>query len=539
MTLRISFLAFVGLGGLLLTFYPTIFSGFAEMQPEAGDVLLNNLFLEHSYRWAFERDYPYSFWSPGFFCPTPYVLTYSETLIGTAPLYWLLRGVGCSETVACQLWIIITFALNYVSMAVVLRWFGVNTLLTAGGAYVFAFGLLRADHLTHQHLMVQYFSPFAVWYAWAFLREPTARRWALLVFLVAIQVLASVHLGWFLCFGLAIFACLGQFVEVGSWRRVGNFVRRRPLATIAPVLAAGMIVAAYARNFYKGVPEPRAYWQAAAYCPYPDRWFVATPGGLWEDHLSPRPYDAVPEAKLFQGLMVFGVFIAAGWHAWRRRFPGRGLVVATLGTAAILFLSVTSWGYNFCPWYFIHSTVPGANAFRAVGRIAFVGYMFGLIGGLFGAQSLLELRILRQRNRNLAFALIAAIMILEQLRPFPEHFNKQQKFLAPVEALKPQLVGVDVAYVVYDGSLPDYRHHIVAMWAGHWMRMPMMNGFSGAAPRGYPSLDDRPSLEWLVEALGPNWCGKLAVIEWGPPVRRHVYQIEPGEAPSLRLRLVD
>ena len=62
-------------------------------------------------------------------------------------------------------------------MAVVLRWFGVNTILTAAGAYVFAFGLIRVDHLTQQQLMPQYFSPFAVWYAWAMVREPTARRW--------------------------------------------------------------------------------------------------------------------------------------------------------------------------------------------------------------------------------------------------------------------------------------------------------------------------------------------------------------------------
>src|SRR5262249_38380012 len=154
---------------------------------------------------AFDRDYPYDLWSPPFFYPTPYALTYSETLLGTAPVYWLFR-IWFPETVASQLWIILTSALNYVAMAVGLRWFGVNTLRTAAGAFVFAFGLIRVSHLTHQHVMVQYFSPFAVWYAWSFFREPTARRWALTVGLVAIQILASLHLGWFLGFGLGIFA---------------------------------------------------------------------------------------------------------------------------------------------------------------------------------------------------------------------------------------------------------------------------------------------------------------------------------------------
>src|SRR5262245_21375039 len=222
-TTRTAFLALVGLAGIFLTFYPTLLSGFARMQPEAGDILLNNFFLEHSYRWAFDRDYPFSLWSPGFYYPTPHAFTYSETLIGTAPLYWLLR-VWFSETVACQLWVIITYALNFASMAVVLRWFGVNTVLTAAGAYMFAFGLIRVDHLTHQHLMPQFFSPFAIWYAWGFLREPSARRWALVPTLCALQVLAGLHLGWFLSFGLVIFVAWGLIVEPGSFARVRQFV---------------------------------------------------------------------------------------------------------------------------------------------------------------------------------------------------------------------------------------------------------------------------------------------------------------------------
>src|SRR5690242_14774984 len=116
-----AFFAIVCAGGMLVTFHPTIFSGFASMQSDAGDVLLNNLFLEHSYRWAFDRDYPFTFWSPGFFYPVPHAFAFSETIVGTAPLYWLLR-LGFSESTACQLWIMITFVLNFASMCVVLRW---------------------------------------------------------------------------------------------------------------------------------------------------------------------------------------------------------------------------------------------------------------------------------------------------------------------------------------------------------------------------------------------------------------------------------
>jgi hypothetical protein len=525
--MRTAFLTAVGLGGMLLTFYPTLLSGFERMQPEAGDVLLNNYFFEHTDRWAFDHDSPFTFWSPGFFYPTKHTFTYSETLIGTAPLYWLFR-VWFSESVACQLWILVTYALNYVAMVAVLRWFGVNTILTAAGAYVFAFGLIRADHLTHQHLMVQYFSPLAVWYAWAFLHEPTARRWALLVGLSAWQVLASLHLGWFLLFGLLIFVSWGFAVEAGSWRRISGFIRGRPVATLLPLLAAGLVLGLYARNFYIGAPGHRAYWEAAMYGPYPDGWFMATPGSLWADHLTWRDRDEFPEKALFQGFAVYGVFIAAGWYAWRRNFPGRGLVLAGVGTAAVLMLCVTRWGGDVSLWFLVHQVVPGANAFRAIGRIAFAAYMFGLIGGLAGVQTLFTDRVPRPRTRMALFALIAGLMIAEQVRPFPESFDKRADFFDRAESLIPQMAGVDAAYVIDDESLPDFRHQIAAMWAGLWAKVPVMNGFSGTKPIDYPGMGDRPTVAELAQVLGPNWYGKLAVIEWGPPVRRRVYQVEPG-----------
>jgi hypothetical protein len=90
------------------------------------------------------------------------------------------------------------------------------------------------------------------------------------------------------------------------------------------------------------------------------------------------------------------------------------------------------------------------------------------------------------------------------------------------------LTGMDAGYVVDDESMPDYRHQIAAMWAGLWAKVPVMNGFSGTWPIDYPGIGDRPTVEELVQALGPNWSGRLAVIEWGPPVRRRVYQVEPG-----------
>jgi hypothetical protein len=523
---RTAVLVAVGLLGLVTTHAPTLFSGFARMQPEAGDAILNNYFLEHTYRWAFDRDYPYSFWSPGFYYPTPYTFTYSETLIGTAPLYWLLRGVGLSESVACQVWGLLLFVLNYWSMAVVLRWFGVNTLLTAAGAYLFAFGLLRVSHLTHQQLLPQFMSPFAVWYAWAVIKEPTARRWALLVGLTAWQVLASLHLGWFLGLGLAIFAGWALAVEAGCRARIWAFVRTRPVAFVLPVVLAGLVVGGYARTFYKAAPERREYWQAAGYAPYIDGWFVAYEGSLWRDVLTPRNVENFSEKQLFQGFGALTVMAVGGWYACRRKFDGRGLALCGAGTALTLVLLVTKWGYDVSLWYVVHSAVPGANAFRAIGRLAFVVYLFGFIGGAVGFQACINERF--PTRRRWIYAGLLALVVVEQLIPNPDSFSKAEQGYGQAEALVPAMRGADVAYVVYDESMPDYRHHIAAMFAGMWAQVPTINGYSGAQPKDFPAYTYQPTLEEVIAVLGPDWRGRLVVIEWGPPLRRRVYQVTGG-----------
>src|SRR5207253_2060621 len=153
----------------------------------------------------------------------------SETLIGSAPLYWLFR-CGFSELLSCQLWILSVYALNFLSMLVVLRWFGVHNILAVAGAFVFAFGLNRTDHLPHQQLMPQFFSPFIVWYVVQFVREPSARRWFATIALGTAQLFSSLHLGWFLVLGLMIFVPWLVIVEPGRWSQLRVFVRRRPIA---------------------------------------------------------------------------------------------------------------------------------------------------------------------------------------------------------------------------------------------------------------------------------------------------------------------
>src|SRR5262245_17251829 len=116
--------------GVGVMFRPTLASGFARMQADPGDTLLNHYLLEHSWRWLTRADHCGTRWSPPFFHPEPLVLAYSENLLGAAPLYWLLR-TACPEIMAYQLWMMLVAALSYAGMAWALRRFGVGHLPAA------------------------------------------------------------------------------------------------------------------------------------------------------------------------------------------------------------------------------------------------------------------------------------------------------------------------------------------------------------------------------------------------------------------------
>ncbi len=53
--------------GVVNAFYPTLYSGFAQMQTDPGDTRLNQYFLEHSFQLLTKRNYVGELFSPAFF----------------------------------------------------------------------------------------------------------------------------------------------------------------------------------------------------------------------------------------------------------------------------------------------------------------------------------------------------------------------------------------------------------------------------------------------------------------------------------------
>jgi hypothetical protein len=109
--------------GLVCALRPTLFSAGRRLQTDPGDTVLNHYILEHSWLWLTRADYVGELRSPPCFYPTKLTLAYSENLLGTAPLYWLLR-IFCAPVTAYAAWMMVVCSLSYGTMAWVLRRFG-------------------------------------------------------------------------------------------------------------------------------------------------------------------------------------------------------------------------------------------------------------------------------------------------------------------------------------------------------------------------------------------------------------------------------
>src|SRR5688572_19905254 len=150
--------------GLHATFGPTFESGFARVQTERGDGMLNHYILEHTWQSITNPDYRGSLFSPPCFYPTRYTLWYSEHLLGVAPVYWGLRLVMPFD-LAYQWWQIILDALNFAAFAAAVRWLRGPHVLAILGGYLWAFGLAHVDQIKHQQMIPRFCMALAAYHA--------------------------------------------------------------------------------------------------------------------------------------------------------------------------------------------------------------------------------------------------------------------------------------------------------------------------------------------------------------------------------------
>jgi hypothetical protein len=505
-------------GGTYVAFKPTFDSHFARVQCDLGDTVLNHYLLEHSWQVLTNRQYCATFLSPPLFYPTPLVLAYSESLIGAAPAYWVLRLVlpGDNYILSYQLWMILMNALNFVAFAAVARWLKCGHLLAVLGGFLWAFAAVHVEQLKHQQLIPRFWMPLAVYHAWTFAAAPSVRSLSRAAACVFLQTVTCINAGWFLTVGLMTFVPAAAAARPDGLKELVRFARenRRAVVRILAVFGGGL-GAFFLPYFVANWGYARSYAECVDLMPTMACWVASPPGGRWYYTIEPYRRRVYIEGFLFCGFTLYALMLATAVHAWvRRRDPGRPWELVFAGAALLaagLWWVLTLNVYEGASAWYVARFIPGGQSIRCVIRVYLIVYLFATFAVILWLKMLLD-RVRRGWVRAAVVLAVAAPLVFEQTGFETDYYARTD--LYPVaDALAAGLKGADAGYVLPKfGDNVTIHGELLGAWAGLRANVPVVNGYSGRWPTGYPSgdiLTDDQLRAWLHG----RFRGRLAIVD--------------------------
>jgi hypothetical protein len=524
------FYTLVAILGVAMAFYPTLISGFASTQIDAGDSRLNNYFLEHSFQVIFNRTYIGSLWEPAFFYPLKEVLAMSDNLWGSAPIYWVFRGFF-SPDISFQLWMIAATLLCFVSFSAILRHFKVGHVLSAGGGFLFAFGMPRMTQLGHQQLLPQFYTPFAFLAVWRFMAQPNNTRFALALLMIYLQLLSGIYLGWFLLAGVIFLIPASVFVKHTSFQNLKNYFQSNKIA------AASIVGIWFGATLWLLLPYLRmgerldgghSIGAVSTTVARLSSWMLPPPNSLWSPLLEfqARAYSMPNEHRLFMGFTVLSLTVATIYAVFKRReiydIERERLVKACLLVSTTLFLIFLR---EIDIWKLVYWFAPGGKAIRVTARIFSLIYFFSLTAIFVTVDLYLKRSIKNVRVRTFLAAALCSLAMVEQILIEPTSYIKAPFLQAEQEIAALMRQDCDLAYVEMGKHQPDWAQQLSAMWAGLYAGVPVINGYSSQPPPRYPikSMSSAQVRQWLRA----DFKGKLCMIKPTKPTDSqpvHYYQ---------------
>lgn len=479
------------------------------------------------------------------FFPAPDALAFSDTLLGTLPLFAPAFALTGNPVLAANLATLLAFVLNGAAMAALAFRLLARPLPALVAGFVFAFSPLRFGHLMHLQLLSAWWTPLCLLALEAWLRRPRPLSAAAVGALLWVQFLSSAYLG------LALGLLLPLYGLVRAWPERQRLGARRLLAGCAlAALVAGLLLLPVAVPYLRSQAQwahARGLTDLFRYSAHPQSLLAAdATSRLYGELTRPfRRHDVPWESALFVGLAPLGLAAAGLWP--RRGAPGGpglpagvGRAAAALGGAGLILAlgpiliwhdTPTQWPLPYLPLFL---GIPGLRGMRAPARFALLALVpLALFAGAGLARLLARLppgRGLHGAAAGLALALLTAEaahlpVALQPVAPLP------RAIAAPLAAEPGAVLALPLSTFE---PLPETLHLLQS--TAHWA--PLVNGYSGFRPGVYFELVSlvnaaEPS-DRLLEALAALGVRRLLVhLEAMPEAERRTWEAARPPASHL------
>ncbi len=480
---------------------------FAYFPGDLGDGRFNVYILEHAHHY-FSGNLN-SFWDAPFMYPEKEIITFSDNLLGTAPIYSLFRICGADIFTAFQFWFVVMAVLNYSSSFLFLNWLLKNKYAAVLGAFVFAFSMGLQSQMSHAQTFPRFFIPLAIWMALLFMNELKAKHFFLALFYTVMQFYSGIYLGFMLTIPMIFL-----FIIIILKNRKELFQRIKQWKWLLKILIAltlnGLFLIVLMTPYYNRSLQTgeNIFEHVLHTVPLFKSYFFAQPGSpiwgflrgigvelqaSWDHHLFTGGISLL-------SLILFFILVAFRKKMNLQSLISKNILAMSL-TALLTFLFVVR--INEFTLYRLFFGLPGFGSMRSITRIINIEVLF------FGiAVAVVALLVL---NRFVKYKIPAFLMMLALLT-FDNYFivgssyrfekkTAQKRLNALKYKMKDIPSGGIVSYEPVERNDMVYCYQIDAMLAAQSLGLKTVNGYSGNSPGAYQpfwhEMNEQARISWF------------------------------------------
>lgn len=462
---------------------------FAYFPGDLGDARLNMYFLEHSYRF-FTGGIDW-FWGAPFMHPEPNVMSYSDTLVGSAPIYSLFRLFGFDVYSSFQWWFAALSALNFIAAYIFLNYVFKNRYAAVLGAFVFAFSIGIQTQLYHAQTFARFAIPIALLMAVKFKEELHPKYFFLTLLVVVYQIYCGIYLGFMLVVPTGVLLLLGLikgYVEGENLLKRWKWYAFMLVSAVSNLIILWPLMSPYTKRAIP--PSHEHYLSIFNTIPSLKSYLSSNSGSfLWEYLLNMKMYIGIPGShQLFTGgiatvCMMVG-FIWVVFHFFRSKFriPSFSTALLILLTGLITFLLFLRIGEVSA--YLALYYIPGFTSMRLLTRSINIQLLFFAFSVAFVFSGILK----PNGKRNTIYFLLAlGLLIVDNA------FQAEETFRWSKSEAKERVTRLDgVLAKIPDGGVFSYEpadwegspvnYHLDAMLASQRHNLKTVNGYTASSP---------------------------------------------------------
>lgn len=487
------FPAFLALGiGIFFIVFSILGQSFAFLPGDLIDGRFNNYILEHDFQ--FFTGQISNYWSAPFMYPAQHIITYSDNLLGSAPIYSFFRLIGYEKETAFQAWYLMMFVLNFVCCYLFLLWLFKNNYSAIVGAFIFAFSLAIQSQVSHVQVFPRYALPIIFWMFFLFIKEFNPKYYFFMLLSLVYQFYCAIYLGFLSSIPLVIMftiaaiknrTLLYQKLKSGSWRLKILFYSTINIGLLSILMYPYLKYASH-------LSVLNTFERALSTLPTVVSYYYSFTGSLCWQWLSKTGKDlpARWDHQIFAGgiatlsVLLCLYYLAAGiFRTKKNNYNSELCLLAFAGIITFfLFLRIG----NFSLYKAIYH-IPGFSSMRSMARIINIELIFYAIAGSW-CYNFLQKKY--PRFKLLLIVLVLPLLTIDNYAKSKSIYRTEKSITQTrLKLLEEKLQHVPVNSIIsYEPIIIDdssTTFNTDAMLACQALHLKCVNGYSGNSPGAY------------------------------------------------------